>query len=186
MRQILDSTLAEAGATYRQIYEHHAPLMRFLSDLGTPPPKVLQITAEFVLNSSLRRAFEEERLDLGRIAALLDAVAREKITLDTVSLSYVLKKRLEAMANQLLENPQDLEEVTQFEAAVRLTRSLPFEVDLWRAQNVYYKLLVRVAHQVQTRPDAFNQEWLQHFLNLGAVLGLHIDVPSPQPEPLAA
>ena len=187
VRQILDSTLAEAGATYRQIYEHHAPLMRFLSDLGSPPPKVLQITAEFVLNSSLRRAFEEERLDLGRIAALLDAVAREKITLDTVSLSYVLKKRLERMANEVLEHPQDLDKVTQFEAAVRLTRTLPFEVDLWRAQNVYYKLLSRVALQVQTRSDAFGQEWLQHFLNLGSVLGLHIEVPTTTPaEPMAA
>jgi alpha-amylase/alpha-mannosidase (GH57 family) len=187
VRQILDSTLAEAGATYRQIYEHHAPLMRFLSDLGTPPPKVLQITAEFVLNSSLRRAFEDERLDLGRIAALLDAVAREKITLDTVSLSYVLKKRLEAISNELLEDPQNLDRVTQFEAAVRLTRTLPFEVDLWRAQNVYYKLLSRVAQDVQAKSDAFSQEWLQHFLGLGPLLGLQTSVPSlSQPQPIAA
>ena len=187
VRQILDSTLAEAGATYRQIYEHHAPLMRFLSDLGSPPPKVLQITAEFVLNSSLRRAFEEERLDLGRIAALLDAVAREKITLDTVSLSFVLKKRLEAMANQLLENAQDVDAVTQFEGAVRLARTLPFEVDLWRVQNVYYKLLSRVCQQVQVRADAFNKQWLEHFINLGSVLGLQCAVPAPSPaQPVAA
>lgn len=187
VRQILDSTLAEAGATYRQIYEHHAPLMRFLSDLGTPPPKVLQITAEFVLNSSLRRAFEEEQLDLGRIAALLDATAREKITLDAVSLSFVLKNRLEVMADQLLENSEDGEFIERFEGAVRLSRSLPFEVDLWKVQNVYYKLLSRVCPQVQAKADAYSQEWLRRFLALGSVLGLHCEVPtSSQTQPVAA
>jgi hypothetical protein len=186
VRQILDSTLAEAGATYRQIYEHHASLMTFLSDLGSPPPKILQITAEFVLNSSLRRAFDEEQLDLGRIAALLDAVAREKITLDVVSLGFVLKKRLEKMADQLLEQAEDLEFVTHFEAAVRLARSLPFEVDLWKVQNLYYKLLGDVCQQVQARPDAFNQEWLQHIVGLGTVLGLRCEIPASPEQPVAA
>jgi alpha-amylase/alpha-mannosidase (GH57 family) len=187
VRQILDSTLAEAGATYRQIYEHHAPLMRFLSDLGTPPPKVLQITAEFVLNSSLRRAFEEEDFDLGRVAALLDAAVREKITLDAVSLSFVLKNRLETMADQLLSNTENIEFLERFEAAVRLSRSLPFEVDLWKVQNVYYKLLSRVCPQVQARADTYSQEWLRRFLALGSVLGLHCQVPtSSEPQPVAA
>jgi len=186
VRQIIDSTLAEAGATYRQIYEHHASLMRFLSDLGSPTPKVLQITAEFVLNSSLRRAFEDEPLDLGRIAALLDAVAREKITLDVARLSFVLKKRLEKMADQLLERSEDLDFVRQFEGAVRLSRSLPFEVDLWKVQNVYYKLLGGVCQQVQARSDTFKPEWLQQFVGLGTVLGLRCAVPTVAEQPVAA
>ncbi len=190
VRQILDATLAEAGATYRQIYEHHAPLMRFLSDLGSPPPKVLQITAEFVLNSSLRRAFEEDQLDLGRIAALMDAVAREKITLDVVSLSFVLKQRLERMASELLENTTDPDFLAQFEGAVRLARSLPFEVDLWKVQNIYYKLLGDISLQVPAPAESLDQEWLQHFLALASVLGLHLEAPtlaaSPQEAPIAA
>ena len=64
LSQILISTLDEAEAVYRQLYEHHAPLMRFLSDLKTPLPKAFRTTAEYALNSHLRRAFSED-LDIG-------------------------------------------------------------------------------------------------------------------------
>ena len=56
--RILETTLAEAEASYRQIYEHHAPLMRFLAGLHTAAPRVLVLTAEFVINGALRRALE--------------------------------------------------------------------------------------------------------------------------------
>ena len=55
--KLLGSTMDEAEAAYRQIYEHHAPLMGFLSDMGAPLPKMLHLTAEFVLNTALRKEF---------------------------------------------------------------------------------------------------------------------------------
>src|SRR5207249_11334107 len=61
---ILKSTLAEAEAVYRQIYETHAPMMRFVSDLRIPLPRAFSIAAEFAINSSVRTAFEDiENLD---------------------------------------------------------------------------------------------------------------------------
>ena len=56
VREVLKTTLAEAEAVLRQIYEHNATLMRFLSGLRTPMPRVFGLTAEFVLNNNLRRA----------------------------------------------------------------------------------------------------------------------------------
>ena len=56
LSRILSDTLEEAESVYRQLYENHAPLMRFLSDLKTPLPKAFQTTAQYALNSHLRRA----------------------------------------------------------------------------------------------------------------------------------
>ncbi len=191
MTHILDSTLAEVEANYRQIYESDAPLLRFLSELHMPRPKVLQVTAEFVLNSSLRHAFEADELDLGTIAALMDAAARDEITLDTAGLSYVLKRRLAKLADLLAADPAEPSVFTRFETAVRLARSLPFEVDLWHAQNVCYRVL-QPACQNNDR-DATTQEWLQRWLALAEKLNLKCAPPSadavpppPQPVPQAA
>src|SRR5581483_45072 len=79
---IMDTTLAGISSSLRQIYEEHAPLMRFLSEFNAPMPRVLHMTAEFVVNSSLRRAFEEQDLDLDRIRTLLDVATRERIALE--------------------------------------------------------------------------------------------------------
>lgn len=187
MTHILDSTLAEVEANYRQIYESDAPLLRFLSELHMPRPKVLQVTAEFVLNSSLRHAFEADQLDLGTIAALMDAAARDEITLDTPGLSYVLKRRLAELADRLTADPAEPTIFTRFETAVRLARSLPFEVDLWRAQNVCYHILQQACRS-QDR-EGTPQEWLQRWLALAEKLNLRCAAPSadavpPPPEPV--
>ena len=56
----MSAARAEAEAAYRQIYEHHAPLMRFLASMGTPVPREFQIAAEFAINTELRRLIEAQ------------------------------------------------------------------------------------------------------------------------------
>lgn len=174
---ILESTLAEAAATYRQVYDHHAPLMSFLADLGTPLPSVFRMTAEFVLNTNLRHACEEEDLDLERIHALLDAAAKEKIALDTAGLGYVLEQSVEKLMTQLHANPSNLALLEKLEAVINLVRSLPFEVGLWKTQNLYYEMLQNVYPEFRARTDPEAQTWLGHFVNLGKTLSVRIANP---------
>jgi hypothetical protein len=47
---ILESTVADVEAIFGQLYETNAPLMRFLKDSGTPPPKALYAAAEVAVN----------------------------------------------------------------------------------------------------------------------------------------
>jgi hypothetical protein len=140
---IVGGTLAEAESSLRQLYEHHAPLLRFLSDLGQPLPKVLRVTGEFVLNTQLRRAFEEEPLDLERIRTLLKVAQREQAHLDGAGLGFVLQRNLERLAERLREQPDNTQLAAQLDGAVEMARDLPFEVSLWRVQNLYYEVLAQ-------------------------------------------
>jgi len=176
---ILDSTLGDAEGSFRQLYEQHAPLMRFLGELGTPPPRVLHMTAEFVLNASLRRAFEEQNFDLERIRSLLDAAQRERVTLDSAGLSYALRHSLERMIQRLQAGPAELEPLERLEAVVDLVRSLPFEVDLWEVQNRYYQMLQQVRPEFQARDDDAGRIWLAHFDRLGEKLRILVLAPLP-------
>ncbi len=177
--KILGSTMDEAEAAYRQIYEHHAPLMGFLSDMGAPLPKMLHLTAEFVLNTALRKEFLADEIDLERIQTLLDTAAREKIQWDEAWLGYALKRRLSRMADELAVNPRE-ERLQRFNAAVGLVRSLPFEVNLAPVQNVFYQLLQNVYPAVALEGDESSQRWINEFVGLGEKLGVCVEpVPIP-------
>ena len=172
--KILGSTMDEAEAAYRQIYEHHAPLMGFLSDMGAPLPKMLHLTAEFVLNTALRKEFLADEIDLERIQTLLDTAAREKIQWDEAWLGYALKRRLSRMADELAVNPRE-ERLQRFNAAVGLVRSLPFEVNLAPVQNVFYQLLQNVYPAVAIEGDESSQSWVSEFAALGQKLGVCVE-----------
>jgi len=166
---ILESTLTEAEAVYRQVYERHAILMRFLKELGIPRPKALHTAAEFVLNTSLRRAFADETPDLQDVTALLREAEILDVPLDGQGLGYTLARTVERLAERLLENPTDLSLLGRLEAVVGLARSLPFEVDVWKAQNVCYKLLQTVYPHLREKAahgDEDAQTWLAHFATL--------------------
>jgi hypothetical protein len=141
LSQILTSTLDEAEAVYRQLYEHHAPLMRFLGDLRSPLPKAFKTTAEYALNSHLRRALSADELDIGRINSLLEEASIGGVDLDTTTLEFTFRKTLERLAQHLEEEPANLQHLHRLREAVGLLSALPFSVTLWTVQNVCYGLL---------------------------------------------
>ncbi|MBW2722119.1 MAG: DUF3536 domain-containing protein, partial [Deltaproteobacteria bacterium] len=95
---MLKTTLEETEAAYRQLYEHHAPLLQFLKDTGSPPPKAFYVAAELVLNADLHQTFQDDNLDLNRIEHLLEEAQLEGVSLDSTSLEYSFRKALERLA----------------------------------------------------------------------------------------
>ena len=177
LHRMLESSLAEAETVYRQLYEQQVPLMRLLTDLAMPLPKAFSMAADFFLNTNLRRALEQEELDLNRIMTLLDEAARGKITLDTADLGYALEQTLQHIMGRLAVHPTELTVLKQLQAAAALAHTLPFEVDLWRAQNVYYELLRGVYPEFLDQADQGDEAahaWVARFILLGDALRVRI------------
>ncbi|MGC8494909.1 MAG: DUF3536 domain-containing protein [Syntrophobacteraceae bacterium] len=138
---IMGPTLREAEAAYCAIYEHHASLIRFLTGSGTPRPRVLSVAADLCLNAKLRRLFQGVGLDPEVIRPLLEEARLAGATLDATALGLILATNIENLAEQLLEQPEDLSRLERLNKAAQLIRSLPFQVNLWKTQNICYKLL---------------------------------------------
>jgi alpha-amylase/alpha-mannosidase (GH57 family) len=175
---ILESTLADVEAIYRQLYETTVPLMRFLKDSGVPPPKALYAAAEVVLNADLRRAFENEELSLEHIDPLLDESRSEGISLDEDTLEYALRGSLERMAERFIASPTELELLEKLHEGVGALPSLPFQVNLWRVQNTCYNLLETVYPEFKARADQGDEkarQWLDHFIPLSQKLSLRVE-----------
>jgi alpha-amylase/alpha-mannosidase (GH57 family) len=67
---ILHSTMTEIETAYRQLYEHHYPPMRFLSELGGPVPRAFHSAAELIINIDLHRAVNSEVIDTAASAMI--------------------------------------------------------------------------------------------------------------------
>ncbi len=174
LHQILEATLAETETRFRQIYETHVPLMRFLADLGTAPPKALHTAAEFVLNAGLRRAFRKETIDLELVRGLLDSAASEKVALDGPGLAFAIEKALERLMERAANEPGDVSALKMIESIVLLVQSLPFEVDLWRMQNLYDRMMKRFYPEFRSRADEEGRAWVATFVSLGELLSMRV------------
>lgn len=162
---LLASTLEEAESSLGQLYEHHAPLLRFLAEMNMPAPRVLHVTAEFALNTQLRRALADDPLDLERVRTLLGIARRDGVRLDAPGLAFALQQNLERSAERLRQEPDDLELMHALEQAIDMARAMPFEVNLWRVQNLYYEV-------VQLRAAAADDEWRARARALGEKLSV--------------
>jgi hypothetical protein len=150
--------------------------MRFLSDIPMAFPKVLSVTSEFVINAALRRAFEDEPLDLGRIASLLDAARRENLNLDHAGLSYSLTGRVNSLMQAFAAMPEDTDTLVRMNAVFDMVRTLPFKPDLWKVQNLYYGATQTLYPRMAARADQYAQEWVRQFQQLGEKLGLAVEI----------
>ena len=100
-----------------------------------------------------------------------------KLLLDTHLLLWAAGQpdRLSRAARRLLDNPENVELMARLETAAGLAKNLPFEVNIWKAQNNYYTMLQRLLPEFLERAalgNASAQEWVTHFLNLGSNLSV--------------
>jgi hypothetical protein len=153
--------------------------MRVLTEIHSPFPQVLSVTSDFVMNAALRRAFQEDPLDLGRIATMLETVRRENIALDGPGLSYTLSGRINSLMQAFAAMPEDLGTLHRMNEIFSLVNSLPFQMNLWKVQNLFYGLMQSLRERIEQHQDPQSQLWLREFSELGAKLGIAVEMPVP-------
>jgi len=177
LQQILAANLAEAERAFRHLYEDRVSLIRFLAETGVPAPKPLVVAAEVTLNNDLRRALESENMNFGRIAALVDEVTTAGVPFDATTLEFALRKNLERMAELFSAEPARRDLLEDLSGGIRISKLLPFEVQLWRVQNMFYNLMLTVYPRMQNRAATGDEEaraWVDAFRTLGARLSVRV------------
>ena len=181
-RRVLDILLKAAKADLeeanRQTFERTAPLMRYLMNLGLTLPPSFRNIAAAVVNSQLLHAFQAERLNPDQIEELLEAAKLWQVELDKEGLEYALREKIETLAQKSRDNPGELLSLKNIAAAVHLTPKLPFTVNFYRTQNIYYELLRESYPKLKTaaaKGDKNSRAWAEEFRRLGAKLSIKVD-----------
>ncbi|MBN2084286.1 MAG: DUF3536 domain-containing protein [Anaerolineales bacterium] len=172
---VIRDNLADAEALYSKLYEDHAPLMRFLRMVKMPLPKAFQAAAVVALNGQLRAALEAPPLDIDHIHRLLEQAEAAEVGLDGEMLGFTLRHTLHRLAADWYTEPEELPRLRLLGQVVQLAVSLPFWVDLWKAQNVYYEVLQNVYPRLAAGNEKDQSDWLREFRALGDLLKVCID-----------
>jgi len=146
--------------------------------LNLPLPKRFQIAAEFTLNADLRGELEAESLDLARVESLLAEARKAGITLDEPTLEFSLRRKIEEVAQRFRQEPGDIAVLQELGIKTSLAHSLPFEINLWAAQNLYYDAVQDIYPEARARAEQGDEDarnWVEQFRALGTTLRVRVD-----------
>jgi len=173
--RILDSSLAEAENVLADLYESRASLMRFLAELEISQPEPFRTAGDFVVNTRLERALSETEPDTETAEQLVKEARANRLDLNEEALEYVAGSALHRLLERLEADPHDRGRLQAVARLAAFAAALPFQPDLWWAQNTYFRLLDDVYPgilEAADREDRHAIEWISEFRGIGTTLGV--------------
>jgi alpha-amylase/alpha-mannosidase (GH57 family) len=167
VKNILDPAMQSLETTLTELYSSHASLLHFLGRSGLPRPAALRVAAQFAIHAQLRRALEADPIDVAAADRLLAQAREDAVVVDHPTLGYLADERMHAAMERLQQTPSDPEAVRHALSLATALKALPFTLDLWQAQNIWYGLSPRVVGEGKALRD--------DFLGLGAALNIRVD-----------
>ena len=169
---ILNSTLWDIENSLTSIYEDHASLLHFLSNAGLPKPPALTLAAGFAINAGVRRALETEPVDQAMLRSFLQLAKADKVPLETATLSYIADQRMKRAMVELQMSAGSLEMLDRALALARTLVELPFDLNLWQAQNIWFEILRTSSYSLTSQIEEDRPRWNRDFNELGRLLSV--------------
>jgi len=170
--RLVESTLDEVLSLYRQLYEHHAPVLRFFKEQGLPAPRAIHAAAELTLHAGLRAELEKPEPSPPRIEELLEEAQRGGVRVEADELSALFQSFLERRTGALLGARDDPGAIEALASALRLSKKLPLGADVWKAQNAVFRLL-RERRDARGRP--LDPSRLKLYAEVAELLNLRLE-----------
>jgi len=175
IKLILNSTLHDIETSLKTIYNDHASLLHFLAHAGLPKPPALTLAAGFAVNIGLRHALEADPVDLALVSSFIDMAKDDEIALDTPTLSYIADLRMKRAMVELQMSSGSLETLDRAVHLARTLTDLPFELNLWQAQNIWYEILRSSKYSLTGHTLTDRPHWDEDFRELGTCLSIAWD-----------
>jgi alpha-amylase/alpha-mannosidase (GH57 family) len=169
---ILNSTLWDIENSLTTIYEDHASLLHYLAQASLPKPAALTLAAGFAINAGLRRALETDPVDAAQMRSFLNLAKADQVPLETATLSYIADQRMKRAMVELQMSSGSLEMLDRALTLARNLIELPFELNLWQAQNIWYDILGTAAYALTALAPDDRPRWDKSFSELGACLSI--------------
>jgi len=177
MSQILDTTLKELEAYFRQIFKNHYPALQAMKDMNIPLPEALSTPVEFILNTDLRKLLENEKLDFKKLHKLVEEFKKWTFKPDQDTLSFVVVQKINSLMKELSENPENLSLMQTIEELFKILSNLQLELNLWKSQNFYFSLTRKLSSQMEERAEKGDQnaeKWTERIQSIGNFLGVRV------------
>jgi len=176
LNQVLGSTMEDIETSFRQIYDHHYPLMQIKNEISLPLPRMLMTVVEFVLNRDISVLLEAEDVDIKRFKQLVEEMKRWSFKRDQADFTFLASQRISSLMSRLSDHPDNIHHMEKIITILDLLGQLSLDLDLWKAQNIYFamgrKILPDNISQAET--DELAGRWVKLFRHLGEILQFNI------------
>ncbi|MFT4114866.1 DUF3536 domain-containing protein [Silvibacterium sp.] len=171
---ILKTTMSEVEDSLINIYRDQSALLHFLSQSKLPRPAALSAAANFAINAGIRRALENKPIDAIELRSYLGLARADGVELNKQLLGYIADEKMkEAMVELQDDVDEGAEGTADLENALLVARTiseLPFELNLWKAQNIWYDIYRRMGQSCSIDPTA----WCRRFFELGRLMRISV------------
>lgn len=178
VNQVINATIEEFEETCCGLYENNRSLMGFLQQTGMSIPRTLYTAAEFTLNRNLKKALENDK-NIGRIQNILYDVKRWNISVNTMDLEFLVRRKIEKAINEMHKNPSDFNMLQTIEKDLNIFLLLPFKINLWQVQNVYYDMAKIIYKEFLLKAKSGNADairWVEMFRQIGHKLSFNLTI----------
>lgn len=175
LNKILGSTLNEIETAFRQIKEHHYPIMLAMKEIGIPSPNVFLNTFEFLFNTDMKKTLEADQVEIKRLIELVKQVKRWSLKIDKQMIGFIASKRITSLMEEVRMNPENVTNIKTIENMFKVLRPLDLPLRIWEAQNIYFYLRKELANNLDARfkqNDKDAKKWFANFNALGNILSI--------------
>lgn len=172
IRMILDSTLSDIESSLTSIYQDHASLLHYLSQAGLPKPPALNLAAEFAINAGLRRVLQNEPIDQTQLRSYLTLAKSDQVKLESTELTFIADEKMRRAMIALQMSSGSFEALDRALTLARCLDEMPFELNLWQAQNVWYEILRTSSYALTSLAPEDRHRWEAEFNELGECLSI--------------
>jgi len=170
VNEILQLTSRDIEGFHRQIFESNYGTMDFLRKLGVPLPRPLGVSAEFILNHDLEEVLKEKELNLEKFRGIIKKSRHLAVQIDPENIGYVASAWVTGRMEEVSGDSVKLDEIEKLRDALKLLRTTPVKLKLWKAQNLYFALGRKVlaeAREKAAKGDEAKRRWVEAFEDLG-------------------
>ncbi|MFH1062697.1 MAG: DUF3536 domain-containing protein [Candidatus Omnitrophota bacterium] len=175
LNKILGATLNEIETSFRQVKEHHYPIMLAMKEIGIPLPNVFLNTFEFLFNTDMKKALEADQIEIKRLIELVKQVKRWSLKIDKQTIGFIASKRITSLMEEFKINPENVTNIKIIENMFKVLRPLDLPLRIWEAQNIYFSLrkeLFAIMNAKLKQNDKDAKKWCVNFNALGNILSI--------------
>ena len=119
---------------------------------------------------------------LSALAMLMELVKHEGVPVDAAGVGFAAGNSLTRLLRRLQERPHEPELLERANILAAIFPLMPFPVDYWHAQNIYYAILKKEFPAMAAKDDPASRRWIERFLKLGERLQISVPALAPQAE----
>ena len=174
LKRVTKQAFRRAEANVQDIYEDNYQLMNAMTNSGIPLPEAWKNAVQFIVNNKLQRFFTDAVFDVRQLKTLLREVKKWGVEVTNEQrFSLAAGEGIFREVKRLLDAETPATgELSRLNDALALLPEADVEINYWRSQNHYYRVLCDYKQGERQFEDP---EWRRAFMQLGQLLNMQTD-----------